>query len=332
VAQISKPQQRLPKAKPIHDSVKSRLGYEINQPDKEVLSDWRARLRRVCKPCWELKYCPYGPLVEQSPMLPVARSDVVAHNNYLRKCLQENQIGVLEPLSDERRKTYEDWLRDEDLLTWQAQNELNAERRDAHVAASPEPGAEFEKLFSGEIPSIEQYRVQYSLPDKFDWNGLSLEYTKLLKAKIRKRKKYLVTALKTGIDDTRRPLDEGRRISFTKSLSNFSLENYPEEIPEIFQDGECNIFGHICPVFFAAEAMTETSTERRRGRYIPFAVKMRVVRRDNHTCQHCSKHLADDEVEFDHRIPISKGGSSEEHNIRLTCYDCNRDKSDKIEI
>jgi 5-methylcytosine-specific restriction endonuclease McrA len=55
---------------------------------------------------------------------------------------------------------------------------------------------------------------------------------------------------------------------------------------------------------------------------------MRVVRRDNHTCQHCGKQLKDDEVEFDHIIPIVKGGSSEEHNIRLTCFDCNRDKSD----
>jgi len=24
----------------------------------------------VCKPCWELKYCPYGPLVEQFPLFP----------------------------------------------------------------------------------------------------------------------------------------------------------------------------------------------------------------------------------------------------------------------
>src|SRR5262245_37976785 len=63
-----------------------------------------------------------------------------------------------------------------------------------------------------------------------------------------------------------------------------------------------------------------------------FQLKMRVVRRDNHTCQHCGKHLADDEVEFDHKIPISKGGSSEEHNVRLTCYECNRDKKDNIEI
>jgi 5-methylcytosine-specific restriction endonuclease McrA len=40
--------------------------------------------------------------------------------------------------------------------------------------------------------------------------------------------------------------------------------------------------------------------------------------------------LKDNEVEFDHIIPIAKGGSSEEHNIRLTCDDCNADKSDMI--
>lgn len=30
--------------------------------------DWDKRIKRVCKPCWELKYCPYGPLVEQFPL------------------------------------------------------------------------------------------------------------------------------------------------------------------------------------------------------------------------------------------------------------------------
>ncbi|RLG30570.1 hypothetical protein DRO03_03970 [Methanosarcinales archaeon] len=59
---------------------------------------------------------------------------------------------------------------------------------------------------------------------------------------------------------------------------------------------------------------------------------MRVVRRDNYTCQICGRHLLDDEVEFDHIIPFSKGGSSEEHNIRLTCFKCNRKKSDQVKL
>ncbi len=102
-----------------------------------------------------------------------------------------------------------------------------------------------------------------------------------------------------------------------------------EDIPQEILETECSVFGHICPVLFVAEEFTETAKGRRRGRYISFKTKIRVVRRDNHTCQSCGKHLRDDEVEFDHIIPQAKGGSSEEHNIRLTCFRCNRDKSDK---
>ena len=29
---------------------------------------WDKRIKSVCKPCWELKYCPYGPLVENFPL------------------------------------------------------------------------------------------------------------------------------------------------------------------------------------------------------------------------------------------------------------------------
>jgi len=94
----------------------------------------------------------------------------------------------------------------------------------------------------------------------------------------------------------------------------------------------CTVFGHICPIVYGAEGFTETAEARRQGRYISFKTRVRVVRRDNYTCQHCSTHPRDDEVEFDHIIPIAKGGSSEEHNIRLTCFTCNRDKSDKLQI
>ena len=31
---------------------------------------WRQRVKAVCKPCWELRYCPYGPFVERFPLEP----------------------------------------------------------------------------------------------------------------------------------------------------------------------------------------------------------------------------------------------------------------------
>ncbi len=137
-------------------------------------------------------------------------------------------------------------------------------------------------------------------------------------------------ALVTGVDDYRHKLEPVRRAWFERQLDNFDPDNYPEEVAQTFHEAECNIFGHVCPVFFAAESVRETQEARRIGRHqLPFATMMRIVRRDDYRCQHCKKRLRDDEVEFDHIIPVSKGGSSEEHNLRLTCFDCNRDKSDE---
>ncbi len=89
----------------------------------------------------------------------------------------------------------------------------------------------------------------------------------------------------------------------------------------------CGVFGHLCPVFFVAEPFTETRELRRLGRRVPRHIMFRVVRRDNSQCQVCGKTLKDNEFEFDHIIPVSRGGSSEEHNIRVVCLGCNREKS-----
>jgi hypothetical protein len=265
-------------------------------------------------------------------LLPPERAGSIEHNEYIKQILKTGILGQRHELDDERRALYEKWLADDEIIASQAHYEIQNERRDARIAASENPAKEFEEMFRGDLPPIHEYRVDFDLNAEVDLGSLDSQEKSLLKRKIRERKRKLKQALKDGFDDDSRPLDEARRTMFLKEVGRFNAEDYPEDVPEIFRDGECNIFGHICPVFFAAEAITETSAARRRGRYIPFAVKMRVVRRDNHTCQHCHKHLADNEVEFDHKIPIAKGGSSEEHNIRLTCYECNREKRDNVEI
>jgi len=43
-------------------------------------------------------------------------------------------------------------------------------------------------------------------------------------------------------------------------------------------------------------------------------------------------HLHGDGLEFAQLIPVAKGGSCEEHNLRLTCLDCNRKKSANGEL
>jgi len=46
----------------------------------------------------------------------------------------------------------------------------------------------------------------------------------------------------------------------------------------------------------------------------------------NCKCVYCNKNLTFDEVEFDHFIPISKGGFHEKKNIKSSCLKCNRSK------
>ena len=60
---------------------------------------------------------------------------------------------------------------------------------------------------------------------------------------------------------------------------------------------------------------------------IPEDVRFFVWRRDGGKCVKCG---GKENLEFDHIIPISKGGSSTERNIQLLCEQCNREKSAKI--
>lgn len=60
---------------------------------------------------------------------------------------------------------------------------------------------------------------------------------------------------------------------------------------------------------------------------IPESVKRKVWRRDEGKCVNCGSR---EKLEFDHIIPVSKGGSNTERNIELLCEKCNRKKSNKI--
>lgn len=276
-------------AKPIDPVVRARLGFPDDMPDEEVWRLWKSRAYRVCKPCWELKYCPYGPLVEDSPLLPPTRDQKREHIAHLKNCLATGKIG--EQLSDEEREHHRR------LLAGFDENDYD-----------PDPTG-------GELTAIQ--RVGHGRDRKLT----------------REAAVYFYEEAKRRLEgDGLRDISDPQRKQFEEQIQKFVETDYPEEIPEEIREMECNVFGHICPVIFNAEMFTETSEMRRSGRYIPFKTKMRVVRRDNYTCQHCGKHLLDNEVEFDHVIPHAKGGSVEEHNIRLTCFKCNRDKSDDVTL
>ena len=194
--------------------IKLLLGFGPKASDKTVRAAWQRRTKNVCKPCWELKYCPYGPLVEEFPLLPPTRAEATEHNEFLKKQLAAGAYDRL------------------------------------------------------------------------------------------------------------------RRKEFSRQVREFNPLRYPVAHARSDVEKSCSVFGHMCPVFFVNEPLTETQELRRIGRHTPRSVMLRVVRRDNNQCQTCGKVLKDNEIEFDHVIPVSKGGSSEEHNVRVACLECNRTKSD----
>jgi hypothetical protein len=142
---------------------------------------------------------------------------------------------------------------------------------------------------------------------------------------------YLRACLASGKLRNGQKLDPGRRKLFEQMLQINDPKNLPQELPPLFNDISCRVFGHICPVFFMAEPLTETIDCRKATRSVPRDVMLKVVRRDGQICQKCNKPVRDDEVEFDHVIPFSKGGTSTAENLRLVHRDCNRRKSDSLE-
>jgi len=201
------------------------LGISDDTSDKEIEKSLKKRLSTICKPCWELKYCPYGPLVEDFPLPPITRKEHQEHINYLKECIRTGYMGQ---------------------------------------------------------------------------------------------------------GDNKTPLDDERRKWFEDEINNDNLDKYVEEVSTFEKEASCTEFGHLCPAFFVSEPFTETEDGRKRGRNLPHATIIRVARRDNNTCQICGKILLDREIEIDHIIPYSKGGSSEEHNLRVACMKCNRSKGSTI--
>ena len=68
----------------------------------------------------------------------------------------------------------------------------------------------------------------------------------------------------------------------------------------------------------------------KQARNISKGTRFEVFQRDKHICQYCGRKPPDVELEIDHLIPVSKGGTDDFENLVTSCLDCNRGKSDKL--
>ncbi len=88
-------------------------------------------------------------------------------------------------------------------------------------------------------------------------------------------------------------------------------------------DRERQKFERLKAKFDEAPA-SQTTYERPR---IPENVRIEVWRRDGGKCAKCGSR---ERLEYDHIVPISRGGSNTARNIELLCESCNRSKSNNI--
>ena len=115
---------------------------------------------------------------------------------------------------------------------------------------------------------------------------------------------------------------------YKDSLYEFDRDDYTDEerillILEL-EDNERQNFERLKSKFFSSQEAGKTS----RRDAIPEAVRIAVWRRDEGKCAKCGSRK---NLEYDHIIPVSKGGSNTERNIELLCEECNRKKRDNIE-
>lgn len=52
-------------------------------------------------------------------------------------------------------------------------------------------------------------------------------------------------------------------------------------------------------------------------------LRFEVFRRDNYTCQYCGRSNKNVELQVDHIIPVSKGGTNDITNLITSCRECN---------
>ena len=115
-------------------------------------------------------------------------------------------------------------------------------------------------------------------------------------------------------------MKDAQYVSYSCDKCGYTLESseYDQTVYEEIVEHEKN----CDPVVIMPENNKQTKRKT-----IPQNVKDKVWNRDNGKCIQCG---SSENLEFDHIIPISKGGANTYRNIQLLCEDCNRSKSDNI--
>ena len=81
------------------------------------------------------------------------------------------------------------------------------------------------------------------------------------------------------------------------------------------------------------DKLTFTAFAKEQRSLMTSKLRQQIKERDKYTCQYCGNSINQEPnllLEIDHKIPVSKGGLTEESNLQTLCWRCNRTKSNKL--
>ena len=110
-----------------------------------------------------------------------------------------------------------------------------------------------------------------------------------------------------------------KRYIIIKSLDNSPIKIFLEDI----------VYDTLIPINFIIESKKNKKNKKERDN-ISSKLRFDVFRRDKYVCQYCGACGPGVELEVDHVIPVSKGGTDNIDNLKTSCFNCNRGKGDNL--
>ena len=106
------------------------------------------------------------------------------------------------------------------------------------------------------------------------------------------------------------------------------------DIPQVIERALDELISKLERRVYAASARTRPQLGKPRGRYVPAQVRREVLRRDGRQCafrsesgERCPSRTR---LEFDHVVPVARGGETTAANLRLLCRAHNRHEADRV--